>query len=163
MVLINYASESERKKVEYIVSKWKDGTNKPEGYMFMVSDENYDPLIRELTHKIEPDKVRVFSLSELSIEPEIKSISFSLKINKNEKEVSSFLSYLVSKRKGIVTDSYGNTNSYSFITRKGNVKASITLTSGIPAGVTIQLEGAPEAAEMLRDEFRENLEIFGGA
>lgn len=162
MILINYASESERKKVEYIVSKWKDGTDKPEGYMFMVSDEKYDDLIKELSYKIEPEKIRVFSLSEQDIEPELQSRSLNLQINKEEKEILSFLAYLVSRRKGMLVDSYGKTSNYSFSTRKGNVKVAITLSSHGPVNLTIVLEGAPEATEMLLNEFKENLSIFGG-
>ncbi len=162
MVLINYTSESERKKVEYIVSKWKDGTDKPEGYMFMVSDVHYDDLIKELTYKIEPERIRIYSLSEVDLEPELKTYSFTIKINKEEREIQSFLSYLVSRRKGILTDAYGKTGHYSFSTRKGNVKVTVSLSSKAPVEITILLEGAPEAAEMLREEFKENLSIFGG-
>ncbi len=161
MLLIGYGSESELKETQNLLSKLEETCEKLEGIAIYVDDNKIDEVLNEVKSKIPPERIKIFSLHENNTELGNETSTFNIRLYKNEKEVLSFISFLISRRKGVLLDSNSGIYIYSIPTRKGKVRVGISLTSASPINVTVSLEGVPGITSVLSKEFEEDLRIFG--
>ncbi len=164
IILVEYGSEAERKKVEYLVGQWQENTQRPKGYPIVVEDRVFQDFYASVVSKIPKERVASFRLEP--VEPEIESKSsmlrFSFGLQKNMEQVSSFITYLINKRKGIFLSSMGDVRSYRLVTKKENVQVNITFISIHPVGMVLEVVGTGDGVDLIEKEFSREIEIFGG-
>lgn len=160
---VRYQSEAERKRLEYLLSKWEERVARPSGYMFIVEESIFDELAEELGARFPPESVRVHKLAEVELETPVHSRRVSLALSKPIVEVKPFVSYLISKRRGVLSRTVGNIDMYDIYTRKGRVELSVNISGDSSCSVDLRLKGSKDAVELLAEEFGEELRIFGGA
>jgi hypothetical protein len=164
MFIVKYDSDPDRKKIEYIASKYETGIFRPDGYMLLVNDDIYDEVKEQITMKFPVENVKSFEVHEEKISPVSVSSNFALRFDKGISEVKSFISYLLSKRRAIMISSDSMGSSYKISTRKGNLKLDVMVHADFALGCTVSviLNGSGEAVDMITKEFSEELKIFGG-
>ena len=96
---VKYRNDNERKRIDYLVSKWRNKISKPEGYLLQVDDNMYSDVISEIVNKFPIDIISIYKMSKIDLNEEKYSESRTFKLQKELKEAKSFMSYLISKKK----------------------------------------------------------------
>lgn len=163
IVQVDYRNENERKRLDYIVGKWNNVIRKPDGYILEIEDEEaFSEILEEILSKFPPELVRAFRAEELKLGPERVQETRVYKLNKGIQETRTFLNFLVAKNRGIYLGKAGDAEIYDLYTRKGMVRAYITLRQeqGFTY-VTLQYVGTEEAINKIMDDIEKEMRIFG--
>ena len=163
LIEVKYRNDNERKRLDYIVSKWPNKIRKPEAYLIEVDDDIYPEVVSEIVNKFPTDAITIYKMSKVDLNEEKYSESKTFSLQKELKEVESFMAYLISKKKGIFLGKSGEMEIYDIYTRKGMVRMYMGIRGGSPSLVSISLTGNREAVKKLLDEITEEINVFGGA
>jgi hypothetical protein len=163
LIQVNYRNDNERKRLDYLVDKRRGEVEVLRGYMFTVKDSAYKEVMEEVLNKFPSELVKSYKLESVDLKEEKRMEDFSVQVNKDLREVRSFLSYLLSKRRGVLEGNVGDVEVYDIYTRKGIVRLHLSLVDGRPVTVNFHLEGAEEAVKKLGEEFREEMRFFNSS
>jgi hypothetical protein len=159
---VRYQNEAERKRLEYLLAKWRKKVNRPSGYAFKVDDSVYKDLINEVENKFPLDDVSVFHIEPVKVEAPHYLQTIVYNMSKPLVEVRPFVEYLLSKRRAVLNRKAGNMEIYGVYTRKGISEIRVGFSDEQKLRVTIEFEGAKEAVLQLTDEFNHELQVYGG-
>ena len=59
---VKYRNDNERKRLDYLVSKWRNKISKPEGYLLQVDDNMYSDVISEIVNKFPIDIISIYKI-----------------------------------------------------------------------------------------------------
>ena len=161
LIEVKYRNDNERKRLDYLVSKWRNKIYKPEGYLLQVDDDMYSEVISEIVNKFPIDIIFIYKISKIDLNEEKYSESRTFKLQKELKEAKSFMSYLISKKKGVFLGNSGEMEIYDIYTRKGIVRLYMNIKGDSSTSVFISLTGGQEAVRKLLEELTEEIKIFG--
>lgn len=163
MIEFTYSHENERKRIEYLISRLKTNVRKMSTYTFVVDDQSYEMIKKELQEKFPEESVSIFKVEELGFQRKDISIDSIIETGKLESEVISFMNYLISKKRGVFEDqaSSGSSN-YRLYTRKGLIWIKFSTIGKENCKLQIVFDGPEDAVKSLKEEFMKEIEMFLG-
>lgn len=163
-VVVSYDDDAERKRVDYLLSKWAEraSVEKPRGMTFIIETDQDKEFFEELFSKIEgnpAEKVRVFRVAEEWPELRERSITREYLIPEDEGFVRRFLAYLCSKLGG----TFEPDETCEVYTRKGRGVLHFSLR-GTPSGtvVRVTVSGYGEVVEYIISRIDDELKPLAG-
>jgi len=160
-IVVEYQSDTERKRIEYIFSKYGGKIHRPKGYIVDVENDVYEEVLQELLTKHSPGKVTAYKLEAQDFDFPLIQRTIVYTFNKTCSDVNSFLSYLISRRKGVLLDS-SVYDIYEIYTRKGRVELKTRVESNEKSTLNLTLKGTLESVEFIRSEFDAEFQTYGG-
>ena len=154
---VEYESDAERKRVEYLFNNWADGTvDRPEGLVRVAEGIAHDELYEQLLTKVPAERVSAYELEPADTDVEPETVRVSQTVAAPVEAVESFVQYMFSKKKaGLQSAKH---NEYEVYTKKGRATVSYTLTdSGSDVSVEISVVGHDPASTFLGDFFETEL------
>jgi len=164
-VVVSYDDDAERKRVDYLLSKWaeKAAVEKPRGMAFLIETEKGKEFFEELFSRIEgnpSEKVRVYRVTEEWPELRERRETREYLLAEEEGFVRRFLAYLCSKLGGTFRPGEGTCEAY---TRKGRGVIRFSLAKA-PGGtvVRVTVSGYGEVVDYLLSRVEEELKPLAG-
>ena len=154
---VEYESDAERKRVEYLFNNWADGTvDQPDGLVRVTEGAAHEELYEQLLNKVPAERVSAYELKPADTDVEPKTVRVSQTVAAPVEAVESFVQYMFSKKKaGLQSAKH---NEYEVYTKKGRATVSYTLTeSGSDVTVEISVVGHDPAPTFLGDFFETEL------
>ncbi|NPA47188.1 MAG: hypothetical protein GXO14_00915 [Thermococci archaeon] len=168
IVFVNYDGDAERKRVEYLLSKWRSRgkVERPKGINAVMELDRgeMEEFLRELLSKLEGDpkeKVRVFRGRE--IEPSVDTIKKSLEyeLREDPKVVEKLIDYVMVKLNATRKDASGRV--YDVYTRKGKATIEVAVSgTGGRCSVKFLISGYGEAVDFLASKIDDEFGLFAG-
>jgi hypothetical protein len=156
LFVVSYEEDKERKRVEYLFDTHVDGTaRKPDGLVRLVEGVDHEDLYADLVSKVPSDAVSAYRLNPVDADVEPESIVVDEEVAAAPDAVESFVEYVLSKKKAVLT--VPSRNEYEVYTKKGRAEVSYELSGGPPTTARLQITGYPPAPTFLADFFREEL------
>lgn len=158
LVSVAYESDAERKRAEYLLDNWDDGSIESlRGLTRQAHDVEIDDLYGQLVAKVPEDHVHVFELAPVETHADTVEETLEYTVDVDPDRVEWAMESLMNKRKAIAEDA--TNNEYALYTKKGRAKVAYTVDP-TPAGdvrLRIRIQGYGEAATFLKEFFEEEL------
>lgn len=165
LLICNYDSDSERKRIEYVFSKSEsefDEMKKIKGITRIVDDGDIDNLLSELYLRTAASNVSVYKLSPVELKNVPEPENVRVNINKSKEAVDAFINYLLAQKKAIYKRSMGpNVKLYESATKKGYAEIKVSLTqdsNGVDVHIEVHAE-EPNRSYLVK-YFNEEFELF---
>ena len=167
LVALDYQSDAERKRVEYLLNNRDDITvNKIRGLarIVKVDEDNLEAFYEDLSAKVDGiDHLRVNELSDVDVVPDENHERISIETDSPADQVEWAFETIKRKRDATVEDSGAGTDTtykqYVATTQSGTVRYSYEVSAG-PSGdthVDVHVWGYGDAPEVLRSFIEEEL------
>ena len=159
LIMVKYGDEAERKKIEYLISKYS--ARRVKDVVIEVRDADFEEFVKELYGKIPEDRLRVISGREEKVHVAKAREEIRMGFSTDADSVMQFLNYLIVRRKGTYRGPLGGFERYRLHTKKGLVELSIK-TAKESGGLRLDLiiEGKADAATIVKDEMEKELENY---
>ena len=167
LITAKYTSDSERKRIEYALEKWKDRMKimKPEGVAAIVNDGDIKELLVELYSRTERDNVALYHIEEARIDVAEVEKEIRLKLDENRETAEKLLDFIMARQKAILKLELSEPRQkiYEVYTKKGKAEISMSLRGG-NAGVDVvfRISGYGEAVAFIHDKLVEELKLLEG-
>ena len=159
LILVKYGDEAERKKIEYLITKYD--ARRVKDVVIEVQNSKFDEFVKELYGKIPEDKLRVISGTEQKVHVAKTSEEIHMDFSADSESVMQFLNYLIVRRRGNYRGPLGGFERYRLHTKKGLVDLSIKATKqGEKMNLWLIIEGKADAAGIVKDEMEKELENY---
>ena len=161
MIEFGYTNENERKRIEYLFGKDTDTNRRVKTYAYLVDDNVFEKMQKEIEEKFTEDVVTIYKVEKVPFVRNNANFDLIRESAKSSDQVSSFLNYLVSRKRGVFdsNDPMGSPI-YKVYTRKGLVTLKYSVTGKDKCKIRVIFDGPQDAAESLRDEFIKELDVF---
>jgi hypothetical protein len=164
LITINYSSDAERKRVEYIFNKYEseDGDiDRITGVSRIIQDDDVEKLLSELYLRAPPEKIKVYKLTEITTKTASESNKIESRLSGQKESIESFIGYLLAQRKAVFKRKMGNLKLYTSTTRKGYAEIIVGISQK-DGEVLVQIEIQAEEPNRsyLKDYFSEQLKVF---
>ena len=131
LIVARYDTESERKRLEYLLEKWEDKlkVKKPSGSIIMV-DGDTDVLLsflEELYSKVPREHIEVYKLSEPEFHLEPLVLEGMVESTKGVNEIWSVIDFIMARYHGVLVSEITNQKVYKVRTRKGECSIKLSL------------------------------------
>lgn len=170
ILFVNYDGDAERKRVEYLLSKWssKARIERPRGINAVVylDSSRMREFLKELLSKLEgnpEEKVLIFKGTE--VKPSVETIERSLEYRMREepKVVEKLVEYLMLKLNANPLKRDASGTVYDVYTRKGKATIEVTV-SEMKDGCLVKflISGYGEAVDFLASKIDDEFRLFVG-
>ena len=165
LITAKYTSDSERKRIEYALEKWKDRMNitKPEGLVAIVDDRDIKELVIELYSRTERDNVSVYRLEEAHFDVAEAEKQIKIRLNESRETAEKLLDFIMARQKAVLKLQLTAPRQkiYEVITRKGKAEISISLNSGMNGiDVLCRISGYGETVDFLYGKLTEEFKLL---
>lgn len=167
LITAKYTSDSERKRIEYALEKWKDRMKiaKPEGLVAIVDDRDIDELVVELYSRTERDNVSVYHIKEAHFDVTEAEKEIRIRLNENRETAEKLLDFIMARQKAVLKSRLAGARRkiYEVITRKGKAEISLTLNSGEEGlDAVCRISGYGETVDFLYGKLVEEFKLLEG-
>jgi len=163
LVAVEFKDEAERKRVEYVIEKWKGAAriSRLKGISIIVEG---DPkgFLEELFSKLSPEStVKFYRIEELDLKPERKKKEFTVRTTEKPEIAFRLLDYVMQKNNAISMYLDNRLRRYFILTRKGRVEVDVSIEENSEIAMKFRLEGFGDV-EAIADRLRRDLRILEG-
>ena len=164
LIVVDYQSEAERKRIDYAVERWKDkGTvHKPKGTVIHFSGDEIDDFLDDIYSRLSVGKeaVHVFAGDPYSpsVSEQTKHLEYSTKMEK--KSVEGFLNYIMNKLGASYDGNPDDIKRYTAYTKKGQVGIDISLSEGENTDILILIRGYGDVVSFVSGRIDNELKVF---
>jgi len=159
LILVKYEDDAERKKIEYLISKYN--AKRVKDVVIEVRDADFEEFVKELYGRFPEDRLRVISGREEKVEVSKAREEIHMDFRADEESVMQFLNYLIVRRRGIHRGPLGGFERYRLHTKKGLVELSIKIVENSgKIRLTLIIEGKADAASIVKEEMEKELENY---
>ncbi|NQE45036.1 hypothetical protein C5S31_03305 [ANME-1 cluster archaeon GoMg2] len=172
IIVMDCADDTEKKRVRYVVEKWREKSKVLEVKGIVVKaglDEgDVSDFLEELYSKISAGRVETYKAEIEKVEPEKRIESLKVVFKDNIKSVERLISFIFSKKNSTLkehrylSDNFSEMK-YGVYTRKGKGGVSVKVVLREESGETtadVHLEGIEDAPKRLKEELVEDLSYF---
>jgi len=159
LVAVNYQSDAERKRVEYLFNNYDDiEAEKIEGFARIVTTDDFEQFYEALSSKVDRiENVRANALEEAGTEPEEHTEQFSVTTDADPDRIEWAFEMIKDRRGATVEDP--EYNQFIANTRKGTARYTYSVIKNDDSTeVTVEVWGYGEAPTVLREFLEEELE-----
>ncbi len=166
MLVVRYSSEAERKRLEYLLDKWRDRVRveKPSGAILFIdtSPDNMISLVEELYSKIPREKVSIYQLREPEFQLEPLSLEGVVRTRMSPEEAWGALNLVLARLRGILVSETRGERTYTVSTKKGVARVRVSIMPG-PGGSILRFvaEGYGEAVVHVYNRLVQELSYIG--
>lgn len=126
MIIINYSSDSERKRLEYALEKAGGGVQvrRPGGSILIVrgGEEEVGGLLSEILSRIPEERVEVYKLVDHGLRLPAKRLEGVVESPRGAGELWGILDYIMVRLRGVLVSSLGNSKKYRVSGRGGSAE-----------------------------------------
>lgn len=158
LFIVDYDSDAERKRVEYLFNNADGEITNPAGLVRVARDVDYETLYTQLASKVPSDQISAYRLESADTEIELKSTTVSERVDAPPEAVESFVEYMLSKKKAVLQ--VPAHNEYEVYTKKGRAEVTYRLSGESTTTVEIRIEGVPDATKFLTSFFEDELRDY---
>ncbi len=170
VVFVNYGSDAERKRIEYLLSKWSSrvAVKRPRGLTAVLSidEKGMKEFLRELLSRLEGDpKEKVKVLRGVEVTPSVKTIERELNytVKDSLNVVEKFVEYLMLKLNATPYGRDALGTIYEVYTRKGKVTVRVVVSETRDGcSVKFKVSGYGEAVDFLAGKIDDEFRLFAG-
>jgi hypothetical protein len=167
LITAKYTSDSERKRIEYALEKWRDRMKitKPEGLVAIVDDGEIDELVVELYSRTEKDNVSIYRIQEAHFDVAEAEKEIRIRLNENRETAEKLLDFIMARQKAVLKSRMAGAKRkiYEVITRKGKAEISLSIIpdqDGIDA--VCRISGYGETVDFLYGKLVEEFKLLEG-
>ncbi|MFQ6121058.1 MAG: hypothetical protein ACE5KE_14380 [Methanosarcinales archaeon] len=162
VIIIDYGDDTERKRIDYVLDKWKVCKSKGMTIKLEEIDNNF---LKELYSKLIRGYIEVYECQPIDTEPEKASKSLIIAFDKELREVEQLLNFIFSKQAGILKDSSRfkefSEMVFAVYTRQGGVEVKLVLQPyETQTKVEVTMKGFEEAIDTLKNDLIQDLKYF---
>jgi hypothetical protein len=167
LIIVKYSSEPERKRVEYILDKWRERLKitKPEGIISIIDGEGLEEFIAELYSRTSRSNVGLYRIEHEAVEIQEGESEIRLKLNENRETVEKLVAFVMAKQKAILKWETKEPfeRVYELTTKKGKAEVSVALRDeGQCVSLRMRTTGYGEVVEFLSSRLGEELRYLEG-
>ncbi len=147
MLIVRYGGEAERKRLEYVLERFKDRvkTVKPGGSVVLIDGDREDVkfLLEELFSRLPRENVALYKLSEPDVEVEERRRVLEVEARSPVEEVWGAISLIMARLKGSLVSEVRGSREYVVRPRGGyaRVRIHVSPVSGGGSLVRVVVEG----------------------
>lgn len=163
LFVVEYDSDAERKRVEYLFNNWNRGSiTTPDGIVRIAENVDHDALYEQLVSKVPEQQVDSYRLDAIESDLDKETVTFDQHINAPPDAVESFLQYVLSKRDAVLQSA--NHNEYEVYSKKGRAEIRYQISDDDGGTVvSMQVSGYTPAPEFLGDFFETELSDYAAS
>jgi hypothetical protein len=159
---MKYSDDPERKRIEYILEKWKKRLNitKPQGIVVILDGGEIEEFIQELYSRTSSSNVGVYRLEKTAVDIEKSEGEIRLKLGEKQETVEKLIGFAMAKQKAILKREMKEPfeRIYELSTKKGKAEISVVLRDeGQGTALRMRITGYGEVVEFLYDKFSSEL------
>jgi len=167
LIIAKYENDAERKRIEYILDKWKESlrVTKPDGIMAIIEGEGLEELLEDLYSRTSRSNVSLYRLEHESVQIERAESEIRLKLNEKRDSVERLVGFVMAKQKAILKRETKDPleKVYEVITKKGRAEVSVgLLTEGQTVSLRVKITGYGDVVELLNNRLSEEFSYLGG-
>ena len=167
LIVVDYQSDAERKRIDYAIERWKDRKliQKPKGTVIHFSGDGIDEFLDDLYSRLGEGKDAVHVFAGDTYAPDVSEQTEHLKYSStmDVEMIKKFLNYIMNKLGGSYEGKHGLANSYTVYTKKGQAGIDIFLSSGSPVDIRITIRGYGDVVSFISLRIDKELKIFFGS
>jgi len=169
LLVLDYESDSERKRIDYAIERWKDTLKiiKPKGTMIIVDGKQnrIDEFVKDLCSRLEKseEKVTVYEINKntLEIEKNVKKINYQT--TEKREFIEKFMDYLMSKLSASYEYKSKIGKVYKLYTKKGQATLEISLQDKEDkTNIVIAIDGYGEVVDFISEKINNEMRTFLG-
>ena len=165
LIEAHYQDDAERRRIEYLVRKYKEQVEKASGFLIFIKDDSViDEFLNELRSKLLEDNISVYQLEDTDLDGVPETRGILMKFDLKPHFVNAFLGYFIEKRQGeLMKQLPGYHRWYRIMTRKGKVDLEVLILEKKKTVLTVNLSGFEPALSIIADELESDLNHFKAA
>jgi len=162
LVECHFKDDAERRRIEYIVKKYKDDVKRSAGMVLIVENEGIlDRFLVELKSKLIDENVKIYKIEGVEVKTPPQSRSIEMEFPQKPHSVNAFIDYFVIKRQGELKQQLpGYHRWYQILTRKGKVDLEVEVTARDRTTLKARVEGFEPAVSLIANELEIDLRYF---
>jgi len=167
LIIVKYSSDPERKRIEYILDKWKEKLRitKPEGIISTIDGEELEEFIEELYSKTSRNNIVLYRVEKVAVDVEKNERDISLKLHENKETVEKLIGFVMAKQKAILKRETKKPfeSVYEVTTKKGKAEISVALRDEDESvSLRLRITGYGEVVELVNSRLSEELRYLKG-
>ena len=165
LITAKYSSDSERKRIEYVIDKWRDRKKitKPDGVVAIVADNDIKELLVELYSRTERENVSFYRIEEEHLEVTETKKEIRLKIGERRETAEKLLDFIMARQRATLKMESPESHQkvYEVISRKGKVEIILNIRgNATETDVIMRISGYGEAVDFIHDKLAEELKLL---
>ena len=162
LIEIHYDDEAERRRIEYLIKKYKGGVEKLNGIALYVKDDGIiEDFLIEMRSKLIEENISVYKLEEAEVSADPERVDLRMEFSQKPHTVNAFLGYFIEKRQGeLMKQLPGYHRWYRILTRKGKVDLEVEVKGDTDTRLRVVIEGYEPALSIVRNELEKDLHHF---
>ena len=172
LVIAKYSDDAERKRIEYILEKWKDKLNvtKPDGIVAIASgsDTEMYSLAEELYAKTSKDRVTLYRVDRSRVEIEESERKLTVTLEEKRETVEKVLSFIMARQKAVLK--HVSPENYKTVyevtskaSKKGRAEISVFISDrGGLVNIDISITGYGEVVDYVYNKLNEEMKYIKG-
>jgi hypothetical protein len=157
LVVVDYDDDTERKRAEYLLDNWDEGTvTSLHGLTRRVDGTDIDELYEALAAKVPEEQISAFGIRQLDESAETTNTTLELRVETPPERVEWAMESVLEKRKAV--DEPDAENTYAIYSKKGRARVSYDISPrNHETTLSITIEGYGDAPGFLREYFEKEL------
>lgn len=161
LIVIDYEDDAERKRAEYLLDNWDDGSvDSLQGLSRIATELNIQELYEDLVTKVPQDRITVQELNEVQTEAAQQKSEFDIQFDTNKEKIEWAIEAIMNKRKTIEKNQ--EENIYGVYSKKGRgtVKFTISDAPDDQIQLTGEITGFGDAPVFLKQYILDELDYM---
>jgi hypothetical protein len=160
LIIAKYDSDAERKRIEYVLDKWKETlrVTKPEGIITIVEGKEVEGLLADLYSRTMKSNVTIYKVEKQTVDVESAEGEIRLKFNEKKETIEKLVSFIMARQKAVLKRETKEPfeRVYEVITKKGRTEISVLLVGEEQAlNLRIRITGYGEVVEFVKSRLAE--------
>lgn len=165
LITAKYTSDSERKRIEYALEKWRDRINiaKPEGLVAIVDDTEIQELVTDLYSRTNPRGIEIYRLQKTDFDIAEVEQQTTVVTKENQETAGKLMEFIMARQKAVLKTRYPGTNRnvYEVISRKGKAECAVEIIkSGVGSKIIVTTTGYGDTVDFLHARISEEIKLL---
>jgi hypothetical protein len=160
LIIAKYDSDAERKRIEYVLDKWKETLRitKPEGIISIVEGEELESLLEDLYSRTTKRNVTLYKVEKQTVDLESTEGEIKIKFNDKKETIEKLVSFIMARQKAVLKRETKEPfeRVYEVITKKGRAEISLLLVGeGQAFNLLLRITGYGEVVQFVKSRLEE--------
>ena len=165
LITAKYSSDSERKRIEYALEKWRERLqiSRPEGIVVLADGKDIDDLALELFSKVDKKNVSLYRVEKMELDVARGEKEIRAKVKEKVASLERLLSFIMARQKAILKMELAEPRQriYEVITKKGKAEVTVALLeSESGTNLRVRISGYGEVVDLLHRKLTDELSLL---
>lgn len=162
LVIATYSGDPERKRIEYILEKWKERLQitKPDGIISLVDGDDLEEFVEDLYSRTSRSNISLYRIEKEAVDIKKGESEIRMRLDEKKETVDKLVGFVMAKQKAILKHQRRDPHEkiYDVTTKKGRAQVSVSLREdGAQVDMRVKITGYGEVAEFLSGKLEEEL------